>query len=79
MADEVVSAAKDASADKQPKRRPCCCPCYCRLRYLQPCYSQPNYLKGVAYIKPPVVQSPLRPRSSFKGLDLPTLRSKISP
>ena len=38
-----------------------------------------RYLKGVAYIKPPLVQSALRPRSSFKGLDLPTLRSKISP
>lgn len=36
------------------------------------------YLKGMAYIKPPLLQAAFRPRSSFNGLAWPTLRSKIS-
>ena len=38
-----------------------------------------SYLNGIAYIRPPLLQAALRPRSSFSGLALPTLRSKISP
>src|SRR6266540_381026 len=37
------------------------------------------HLNGRAYIRPPLAQVAFRPRSSFSGLALPTLRSKISP
>jgi ABC-type amino acid transport system permease subunit len=35
------------------------------------------HLKGIAYIRPPFSQVAFSPRSSFSGLALPTLRSKI--
>src|SRR3954466_13649453 len=38
--------------------------------------TQNVYLNGTAYIKPPLLQRPLRPRSSLSGLALPTLRSE---
>ena len=36
------------------------------------------YRNGWAYIRPPLVHRPFRPRSSFSGVPGPTLRSKIS-
>ena len=37
-----------------------------------------RYRNGIAYISPPSVHSAFRPRSSFSGLSLPTLRSYTS-
>jgi len=38
-----------------------------------------HHRNGTAYIKPPLVHKPFRPRGSFSGLFPPTVRSKISP